>query len=78
MDTKDTWIEYVKRQPAPYVYRELDHIQVELHGDVALTLGRYFYLPRSNSTHHEPPLRVVRACVCEAGRAMAASLPPHT
>ena len=47
VDTKDTSIEYVKRQPAPYVYRELDHIQVELHGDVALTLGRYFYLPRS-------------------------------
>ena len=48
VDTKDTWIEYVKRQPAPYVYRELDHIQVELHGDIALTLGRYLYLPRSN------------------------------
>ena len=48
VDTKASWIEYVKRQPAPYVYRELDHIQVELHGDVALTIGRYFYLPRSN------------------------------
>lgn len=48
VDTKATWIEYVKQQPRPYVYRELDHIQVELHGDIALTLGRYFYLPRSN------------------------------
>jgi hypothetical protein len=48
VDTKASWIEYVKRQPAPYVYRELDHIQVELHGDVAITLGRYFYLPRSS------------------------------
>jgi hypothetical protein len=48
VDTKASWIEYVKRQPPPYVYRELDHVQVELHGDVALTLGRYFYLPRSN------------------------------
>jgi len=48
VDTKASWIEYVKRQPAPYIYRELDHVQVELHGDVAITLGRYFYLPRSN------------------------------
>jgi hypothetical protein len=48
VDTKATWIEYVKQQPRPYVYRELDHIQVELHGDIALTLGRYFYLPRSS------------------------------
>jgi len=48
VDTKETWIEYVRRQPPPYVYRELDHIQVELHGDIAITLGRYFYLPRSN------------------------------
>jgi hypothetical protein len=48
VDTKASWIEYVKRQPAPYVYRELDRIQVELHGDVAITLGRYFYLPRSD------------------------------
>jgi hypothetical protein len=48
VDTKASWLEYVKQQPRPYVYRELDHIQVELHGDIAITLGRYFYLPRSN------------------------------
>jgi hypothetical protein len=47
VDTKASWIEYVKKQPSPYIYRELDHIQVELHGDIAITLGRYFYLPRS-------------------------------
>jgi uncharacterized protein DUF4440 len=53
VDTKASWIEYVKRQPAPYIYRELDHVQVELHGDIAITLGRYFYLPQSNgqATH---------------------------
>jgi len=50
VDTKASWIEWVKRQPAPYIYRELDHVQVELHGDVAITLGRYFYLPQSNGT----------------------------
>jgi hypothetical protein len=47
VDTKATWIEWVKRQPAPYWYRDLDSVQVELHGDVALTIGRYFYLPRT-------------------------------
>lgn len=49
VDTKASWIEYVKRRPLPYIYRELDHQQVELHGDVAITLGRYFYLPQSNT-----------------------------
>jgi len=49
VDTKATWIAWVKKQPAPYFYRELDHVQVELHGDVAITLGRYFYLPQSNT-----------------------------
>ena len=48
-DTKASWIEYVKRKPSPYIYRELDHQQVELRGDVAITLGRYFYLPQSNN-----------------------------
>lgn len=47
VDTKTTWIEWVKRQPAPYWYRDLDSVTVELHGDVALTIGRYFYLPRT-------------------------------
>jgi uncharacterized protein (TIGR02246 family) len=49
VDTKATWIDWVKRQPAPYIYRELDSVRVELHGDVAITIGRYFYLPTSNS-----------------------------
>jgi uncharacterized protein (TIGR02246 family) len=48
VDTRASWIEYVKRQPAPYIYRELDSVQVELHGDVAITVGRYFYLPTTN------------------------------
>jgi len=50
VDTKATWLEYVKKQPLPYVYRDLDSVQVELHGDVAITVGRYYYLPRTNST----------------------------
>ena len=49
VDTKASWLEYVRKQPLPYVYRELDSVQVELHGDIALTIGRYYYLPRTNA-----------------------------
>jgi hypothetical protein len=49
VDTKATWIAYIGKQPLPYVYRNLDSIQVELHGDIAITLGRYRYLPRSSN-----------------------------
>ena len=49
VDTKASWIAWVKKQPAPYIYRALDHVQVELHGDVAITVGRYFYLPQSTT-----------------------------
>ena len=49
VDSKTSWLEYVKKQPLPYVYRELDSVQVELHGDIALTIGRYYYLPRTNA-----------------------------
>jgi hypothetical protein len=49
VDTKATWLAYVGKQPLPYVYRNLDSIQVELHGDVAITIGRYRYLPRTSS-----------------------------
>jgi len=49
-DTKASWLAYVAKDPKPYIYRELDHVQVELHGDIALTLGRYLYLPRTTDT----------------------------
>jgi hypothetical protein len=47
VDTKASWLAYVVKQPPPYLYRDLDHVQVELHGDIALTVGRYLYLPQS-------------------------------
>ncbi len=47
VDTKASWLAYVAKQPPPYLYRALDHVQVELHGDVAITVGRYLYLPQS-------------------------------
>jgi hypothetical protein len=49
VDTKETWLAYVGKLPSPYIYRRLDSIQVELHGDIALTIGRYRYLPRPAS-----------------------------
>jgi hypothetical protein len=49
VDTKQSWIEYISKPPPPYVYRNLDSIQVEVHGDVAITIGRYKYVPRSNN-----------------------------
>jgi uncharacterized protein (TIGR02246 family) len=54
VDTKASWIAWVKKQPAPYIYRELDSVRVELHGDVAITIGRYFYLPTANSAPVHP------------------------
>jgi hypothetical protein len=48
-DTKASWLAYVVKQPPPYVHRELDHVQVHLHGDIATTVGRYLYWPQSNN-----------------------------
>jgi len=39
VDTKETWLKAVGRKP--YTYRKLDSVQVELHGDIAITIGRY-------------------------------------
>ena len=40
VDTKETWLKAIGRKP--YRYRRLDHVQVELHGDTAITIGRYY------------------------------------
>lgn len=45
--TKKSWIAYIGKRPPPYYYRKLDSVQVELHGDVAITIGKYRYLQRS-------------------------------
>ena len=50
LDTKQTWIAYVSQKPSPYIYRELDSVQVELHGDIAITYGRYRYQPSPNAS----------------------------
>ena len=58
VDTKASWLAFVVKQPPPYLYRELDHVQVELHGNVALTIGRYLYLPQSNNPQPKEHLYV--------------------
>jgi hypothetical protein len=40
VDTKESWLKSVQRKP--YIYRRLNHVEVELHGEVAITIGRYY------------------------------------
>lgn len=51
LDNKQTWIAYVTQKPSPYISRELDSVQVELHGDIAITCGRYKVVPRPNANN---------------------------
>jgi len=39
VENKAQWLESVGK--APYLARDLDSVQVELHGDIAMTYGRY-------------------------------------
>ena len=39
VDNREQWLAVVKA--APYASRELDRVRVEMHGDVAITYGRY-------------------------------------
>ena len=39
IDNREQWLAVVKA--APYASRELDRVRVEMHGDVAITYGRY-------------------------------------
>jgi len=39
VDNKAQWLAYVSK--APYLSRDLDSVQVEMHGDIAITYGRY-------------------------------------
>ena len=79
VDTKATWLAYVGKQPLPYVYRNLDSIQVELHGDVAITIGRYRYLPRTSSPNPGTSHLYVwfERVYARHGRSVAVSVAPH-
>jgi hypothetical protein len=39
VENRAHWLASVRK--VPYAYRELDSVQVELHGDIAITYGRY-------------------------------------
>src|SRR3954463_5450751 len=39
VDTRSSWLEAGAQQP--YLSRDLDSVNVELHGDIAITYGRY-------------------------------------
>ena len=39
VDTKSSWLESVGKKP--YLSRDLDSVKVEVHGDIAITYGRY-------------------------------------
>jgi hypothetical protein len=40
VDTRSSWLDAVGKQP--YLSRDLDSVKVEMHGDIAITYGRYF------------------------------------
>lgn len=54
LDTKQSWIAYVSQEPSPYISRELDSVQVELHGDIAITCGRCIVKQRPSAANSNP------------------------
>jgi len=46
VDTKETWLAAVSKKP--YLTRDLGPVNVELHGDIAITYGRYKMRQRAN------------------------------
>jgi hypothetical protein len=51
VDTKSSWLEAVGKQP--YLARDLDSVKVELHGDIAITYGRYVAKNRNPAAGRE-------------------------
>jgi uncharacterized protein DUF4440 len=51
VDTKSSWLESVGKKP--YLSRDLDSVKVELHGDIAITYGRYIARNRTAAAGRE-------------------------
>src|SRR3954463_10065517 len=51
VDTKSSWLESVGKKP--YLSRDLDSVKVEMHGDIAITYGRYVAKNRNASAGRE-------------------------
>ena len=64
-----------------YLVHDLDNVKVEMHGDVAITYGRYvsLFAPRNRDSIRACALELdlVRARVRAAQRTMAVSVPSH-
>lgn len=51
VDTKETWLASIAKQP--YLTRDLGPVAVELHGDIAITYGRYKMHQKTSPTGPE-------------------------
>ena len=65
-DDKKAWLATVAK--APYLYRNLDSIQVELHGDVVITFGRYKMRQKANPKGPESSVWFERVYAKRNGR----------
>ena len=68
VDTKDTWLAAVAKRP--YLTRDLDPVAVELHGDIAITYGRYKMHQTSAPTAPETSVWFERVYAKRNGRWM--------
>jgi ketosteroid isomerase-like protein len=50
VENRAQWLASISK--APYLFRELDSVQVELHGDVAITYGRYRARYKAGNPEH--------------------------
>lgn len=48
VETKDDWFAFLRDNENFYTFRSVDHVKVELHGNIAVTDGRIHIKTRSN------------------------------
>jgi len=68
VQTKSQWLASVSRGKTRYLSRELDSIAVELHGDVAVVLGRTIIHSTSTSRDRNYGIRFVRVFALRENR----------
>jgi hypothetical protein len=71
VDTKETWLAAVAKKP--YLTRDLGPVAVELHGDIALTYGRYKMRQTSSPNGSETSVWFERVYAKRNGRWMYVS-----
>jgi hypothetical protein len=75
VENKEQWLASVGK--APYLSRDLDSVQVESHGDIAITYGRY-HARNKAGTRTQSIHRLVRAGLRAAQRSLAVRVAPHS